>query len=148
MTKFVLKFRKLSQLNDVFFFLFTFEDAQALSWLNKYLYKSFQEYPHVLRGNLWYHVQPCICPSPSRFISPVKPRFKPLFLLFLATYLKIWLVNFHSNRQLHAENELYILSVFLRLSVFNCHTYNAFHGVYTESGCLRFVLKILCVFMC
>ena len=67
----------------------------------------------------------------SFFISPVKPCFKPTFLLFLMTYLKQWY-------------EFYILCVFLRLPVCNCHTYSAFHGVYTESGCLRFVLNILC----
>ena len=48
--------------------LLIFEDAQTLSWLGKYLYKSFRvRYSHVLRGNLRYHAQPCICPSPCRF---------------------------------------------------------------------------------
>ena len=41
--KICLKFPNFSQLNDAekFIFLFTFSDAQTLSWLGKYLYKSF-----------------------------------------------------------------------------------------------------------
>ena len=141
--KICLKFPNFSQLNDAekFMFLFTFSDAQTLSWLGKYLYKSFL----VRVSACSSAVSACSSAVPcaamhlpvalSFFISPVNPCFKPIFLLFLTTYLKQWY-------------EFYILCVFLRLPAFNCHTYSAFHGVYTESGCLRFVLNILCVSKC
>ena len=46
------KFPEFSQLDDVekFIFLFTFDDAQTLSWLGKYLYKSFE-----VRASLYTH---------------------------------------------------------------------------------------------
>ena len=46
------KFPEFSQLDDVekFIFLFTFDDAQTLSWLGKCLYKSFE-----VRASLYIH---------------------------------------------------------------------------------------------
>ena len=58
----------------------------------------------------------------------------------------IWIaIRFWERRYIQWS---FVLCLFLRLPVFNCHTYSAFHGMYIESGCLRFVLKILRPFMC
>ena len=58
------KFPEFSQLDDVekFIFLFTFDDAQTLSWLGKYLYKSFKVraslYTHWSRWSPWHRPWP------------------------------------------------------------------------------------------
>ena len=58
------KFPEFSQLDDVekFIFLFTFDDAQTLPWLGKYLYKSFEVraslYTHWSRWSPWRRLCP------------------------------------------------------------------------------------------
>ena len=92
--KICLKFPKISQLNN---------EKNLYSCLHLRMLKRYlglentcinpSEYPHflgVICGTM------CMQPCARRlvvFISPVKPCFKPLFLLFSTAYLKQWYPN-------------------------------------------------------
>ena len=117
-----LKFPKFFQLKDEknFIFLFTFEDTQTLSWLGKYLYKSF-----LIR------VSAC---SSELSAVPCAAMHLPVTLSFLSHPWNHVLNLFSFFNDLSKQcYEFYILCVFLWLPVFNCHTYSAFHQVRMSS---------------